>query len=49
MRPYARKTSLLLKSSRKETTCIDGNEAVFAPLLSRAPPGDPVAADWDVP
>jgi hypothetical protein len=33
MHPYAHKTSFLSKSSRKETTCIDGTEAVFAPLL----------------
>lgn len=28
--PSAHKTSLLSKRSRKETTCIDGTEAVFA-------------------
>ena len=33
MHPYAHKTSFLSKSSRKETTCIDGAEAVFSRLL----------------
>jgi hypothetical protein len=33
MDPYTHKASVLSKSSRRETTCIDGTEAVFAPLL----------------
>ena len=47
MHPYAHKTSVLSKGSRKETACFD-DTVVFAPLLGRLQERlqcDPVAAD----